>query len=41
MSETPPLLQLRLSVSYPGRSGVLRNISLELRRGEVLGRIDI
>jgi ABC-type dipeptide/oligopeptide/nickel transport system ATPase component len=39
MSETPPLLQLRLSVSYPGRSGVLRNISLELRRGEVLGLV--
>jgi ABC-type dipeptide/oligopeptide/nickel transport system ATPase component len=34
-----PLLQLRLSVSYPGRPGVLRNLSLDLRRGEVLGLV--
>ncbi|MGH9606098.1 MAG: ABC transporter ATP-binding protein [Terracidiphilus sp.] len=37
--ETQPLLSLRLSVDYPGRPGVLRNLSLELRRGEVLGLV--
>jgi ABC-type dipeptide/oligopeptide/nickel transport system ATPase component len=39
MSELQPLLQLRLSASYPGRSGVLRDIALDLRRGEVLGLV--
>jgi ABC-type dipeptide/oligopeptide/nickel transport system ATPase component len=39
MKETQPLLQLRLSASYPGRSGVLRDIALDLRRGEVLGLV--
>jgi ABC-type dipeptide/oligopeptide/nickel transport system ATPase component len=39
MSERQILLQLRISASYPGRPGVLRNIALELRRGEVLGLV--
>ena len=39
MSEMAPLLRLRLSASYPGRAGVLRNIALDLRRGEVLGLV--
>ncbi len=39
MTDTEPLLQLHLSVSYPGKACVLRNISLQLRRGEVLGLV--
>ena len=34
-----PLLSLRLSASYPGKKAVLRDLSLELRRGEVLGLV--
>ena len=34
-----PLLSLRLSASYPGKTGVLKNLRLELRRGEVLGLV--
>ena len=34
-----PLLSLRLSASYPGKNAVLRDLSLELRRGEVLGLV--
>jgi ABC-type dipeptide/oligopeptide/nickel transport system ATPase component len=34
-----PLLSLRLSASYPGKTAVLRDLSLELRRGEVLGLV--
>jgi ABC-type dipeptide/oligopeptide/nickel transport system ATPase component len=33
------LLNLRLSVAYPGKSGVLKNLRLELCRGEVLGLV--
>ena len=33
------LLNLRLSVAYPGKPGVLRNLRLELLRGEVLGLV--
>ncbi len=33
------LLDLRLSASYPGKAGVLRDVRLELRRGEVLGLV--
>jgi ABC-type dipeptide/oligopeptide/nickel transport system ATPase component len=39
MMEPQPLLSLRLSVSYPGKTGVLCNLSLELLRGEVLGLV--
>jgi ABC-type dipeptide/oligopeptide/nickel transport system ATPase component len=34
-----PLLSLRLSVNYPGKPGVLRDLSLEIRAGEVLGLV--
>ena len=34
-----PLLSLRLSVDYPGKSGVLRDLSLEISPGEVLGLV--
>jgi ABC-type dipeptide/oligopeptide/nickel transport system ATPase component len=37
--DSRPLLSLRLSVSYPGKPGVLRDLALELRRGEVLGLV--
>jgi ABC-type dipeptide/oligopeptide/nickel transport system ATPase component len=33
------LLDLRLSATYPGKSEVLRNLSLALRRGEILGLV--
>ncbi|MFP5248673.1 MAG: ATP-binding cassette domain-containing protein, partial [Acidobacteriota bacterium] len=35
----PPLLWLQLSVDYPGKPGVLRNVRLELHRGEILGLV--
>jgi ABC-type glutathione transport system ATPase component len=34
-----PLLGLRVSVDYPGKSGVLRNISLDVEPGEILGLV--
>jgi ABC-type dipeptide/oligopeptide/nickel transport system ATPase component len=34
-----PLLSLRLSVDYPSRRGVLRDLQLEMRAGEVLGLV--
>jgi peptide/nickel transport system ATP-binding protein len=34
-----PLLSLRLSVDYPGKRGVLRDLSLEISPGEVLGLV--
>jgi len=34
-----PLLSLRLSVSYPGKPRVLRDVALELGRGEILGLV--
>jgi ABC-type dipeptide/oligopeptide/nickel transport system ATPase component len=37
--DSQPLLSLRLSVSYPGKNGVLRDLALELRRGEILGLV--
>lgn len=33
------LLSLRLTVDYPGKAGVLRDLSLDLRRGEILGLV--
>jgi ABC-type dipeptide/oligopeptide/nickel transport system ATPase component len=33
------LLSLRLSVDYPGKRGVLRDLSLEISQGEVLGLV--
>ena len=37
MSDT--LLSLRLDAGYPGKPAVLRNLSLDLRRGEILGLV--
>jgi ABC-type dipeptide/oligopeptide/nickel transport system ATPase component len=34
-----PLLCLRISAGYPGREDVLRDVALELRRGEILGLV--
>jgi len=39
VTDQQPLLSLRLSVSYPGKTGVLRDLSLDLRRGEILGLV--
>ncbi len=39
MSWDGPLLSARLSVDYPKKPGVLRDISLELEPGEVLGLV--
>jgi ABC-type dipeptide/oligopeptide/nickel transport system ATPase component len=39
MAGPQPLLALRLSVSYPGKPDVLRDLSLDLRRGEILGLV--
>jgi len=33
------LLSLRLSVDYPGKPGVLRDLTLEVRSGEILGLV--
>ena len=39
MSNGPPLLSLRLSVDYASKAGVLRDVCLEMREGEVMGLI--
>jgi ABC-type dipeptide/oligopeptide/nickel transport system ATPase component len=39
MTDTHPLLSLRVSVNYPGKPGVLRDLALDLHRGEVLGLV--
>lgn len=39
MSSSAPLLFARLSVDYRNKPGVLRNIVLEIRRGEILGLV--
>jgi ABC-type dipeptide/oligopeptide/nickel transport system ATPase component len=36
---TTPLLKLEVSVDYPGKPGVLRDLSLEIQRGEILGLV--
>ena len=36
---TSPLLKLEVSVDYPGKPGVLRDLSLEIRPGEILGLV--
>ncbi len=39
MTDAHPLLSVRLSVAYRGKPGVLRHLSLEVRRGEILGLV--
>jgi len=39
MTEAAPLLSLRLSVDYRNKAGVLRDVFMELRQGEVLGLV--
>ena len=39
MTEVPPLLSLRLSVDYCNNPGVLRDVSLEIQPGEILGLV--
>jgi peptide/nickel transport system ATP-binding protein len=39
VTETPPLLSLRLSVDYRNKPGVLRDVAMELRQGEILGLV--
>jgi ABC-type dipeptide/oligopeptide/nickel transport system ATPase component len=34
-----PLLSLQVSVDYPGKKGVLRNVSLQIAAGEILGLV--
>src|SRR5580704_18211072 len=33
------LLAVNLSVDYPGKPGVLRNVSLDVQRGEIVGLV--
>ena len=37
--DAQPLLSLRLSASYPGKPGVLRDVALDMRGGEILGLV--
>jgi len=37
--DAEPLLSIRVSVDYPGKPGVLRDLSLDLSRGEILGLV--
>ncbi len=39
MTPSTPLLAARLSVDYRNKPGVLKNIALEIRRGEILGLV--
>jgi ABC-type dipeptide/oligopeptide/nickel transport system ATPase component len=39
VSAISPLLALRVSVDYPGKPGVLRNLALDLAPGEILGLV--
>jgi ABC-type glutathione transport system ATPase component len=39
VTPSDPLLSLRLSAGYPGRECVLRDVALEIHRGEVLGLV--
>jgi dipeptide transport system ATP-binding protein len=39
MTRDEPLLRLNVSVDYAGKPGVLRNVSLEVNRGEVVGLV--
>lgn len=37
--DSQPLLSIRVSVDYPGKPGVLRDLSLEVNRGEILALV--
>ncbi len=39
MSDSQALLSLSLSVDYPNKPGVLRNVSLQMQPGEILGLV--
>lgn len=39
MTDLPPLLSLRLSVDYRTKPGVLRDVSIAIRPGEILGLV--
>ncbi len=39
MSAPEPLLAVRLTVDYPGKAGVLRDLRLEMQPGEILGLV--
>jgi ABC-type dipeptide/oligopeptide/nickel transport system ATPase component len=39
VTEAAPLLSFRLSVDYRSKTGVLRDVFIELRRGEILGLV--
>lgn len=39
MNGPPPLLSLRLSVDYRNKAGVLRDVSLEVNEGEIVGLV--
>jgi ABC-type dipeptide/oligopeptide/nickel transport system ATPase component len=39
VTEAAPLLSLRLSVDYRNKTGVLRDVFMELRQGEILGLV--
>jgi len=39
VNEGRPLLSFRISVDYPGDRGVLRDVSLEIRSGEIVGLV--
>ena len=39
MTEAAPLLSLRLSIDYRNKTGVLRDVSMELHQGEILGLV--
>lgn len=39
MTEAAPLLSLRLSIDYRNKTGVVRDVSMELHQGEILGLV--
>ena len=39
ISRSEPLLSAQFSVTYPGKPAVLRDVRLEIQRGEVLGLV--
>jgi ABC-type dipeptide/oligopeptide/nickel transport system ATPase component len=39
ISSVQPLLSMRLSVRYPGKSIVLRDVALDMQQGEILGLV--